>query len=113
MDQTDVTKIVLLGRLEELPPLPPTTVKLYTCANYEEFDEERRLLWHEVLPDLQKHCVRHGLDVILVDMLEGCDHDPVLDQQQLKRRIEEINAAHNESIIPFFLVQLLSAVLPT
>ena len=69
-----------------------------------EFDPERRYIWNEVLPNVQHHCLQHGLDVMFVDMLLGNKQDPTLDLDRLDIRMKELEVCGEESIGPFFLV---------
>ena len=71
---------------------------------FTEFDTERRYLWNEVLPNVQHHCLQHGLDVMFVDMLLGNKEDPTLDPDGLELRMRELEVCCEESIGPFFMV---------
>ena len=73
-----------------------------------EFDTERRYLWNEVLPNVQHHCLQHGLDVMFVDPLLGNTEDPTLDPDNLEVRLKELTNCSDESIGPFFLVEYTS-----
>ena len=70
-----------------------------------EFDIERRYLWNEILPNVQHHCLQHGLDVMFVDPLLGNTDDPTLDPDNLEVRLKELTNCSEESIGPFFLVR--------
>ncbi|XP_053393326.1 protein qui-1-like [Mercenaria mercenaria] len=102
MIETDDFHNILTGQLGNIPSLPANVVKIFICANPTEFDVERKYLWHEVLPDLQQHCLQYGLDVLFIDMLHG-NCDVTCSSENLQERISEIEDCHAESVGPFFL----------
>lgn len=78
---------------------------LYHNISVSEFDTERKYLWHEVLPDIQQHCLQYGVDVLFIDMLHNHHVDVMCSIEDLAVRIAEIEECHEESIGPFFLVR--------
>ena len=64
-----------------------------------------------MLPNVQHHCLQHGLDVMFVDPLLGNTEDPTLDPENLEVRIKELANCSEESIGPIFLVKYISGYL--
>lgn len=66
---------------------------------------ERKYIWHEVLPDLQNHCLQYGVDISFVDMLLGNTENCMRCMKNLETSINEIAECEKDSIGPFFLVR--------
>ncbi|CAC5360920.1 unnamed protein product [Mytilus coruscus] len=102
-DSSNLTDIILSGKLSEIPPLPKRTLKIYLCSNRSDFELERFHLWRDALPALQHECVQHGLDVVWMDVHYGSEIDHVQDAYRLQEHLEEIKKCHQQSVGPFFV----------
>ncbi|XP_076072405.1 protein qui-1-like [Mytilus galloprovincialis] len=102
-DMSDLTDIILSGKLSEIPPLPKRTLKIYLCSNRSDFELERYHLWRDALPALQQECVQHGLDVVWMDVHYGSEIDHVQDAYRFQEHLEEIKKCHQQSVGPFFV----------
>jgi len=71
---------------------------------YVEFDLERRWMWDYVLPELQSYFLSEGLDVLLVDVQQGCAVDHALDGRAFSRHLNLLADCHRTSVGPFSIV---------
>jgi hypothetical protein len=80
------------------------------CANNElncsgaDFQLERRGLCNDTLPDLQRHFIAHGLDVLLIDVHANAPQDHALNSHAFQAHLSNVSLSHQSSMGPFFLV---------
>lgn len=72
--------------------------------HYVGWEEERRYLWQEIVPQLQALCTPNAIDVVLCDVQLARHHDYVLDRRSFDLHLRQIQACAKESIGPFFIV---------
>ncbi|GAB1609425.1 NACHT and WD repeat domain-containing protein 2-like, partial [Argonauta hians] len=96
-------KTILSGRLNDLPNLPNSTVRIFLSSTFKDTQIERNSLMTNVYPKIREFCSSHGLDFQVVDMRWGIPEGTQLEFSTKDLCLDEIENCQNLSIGPYFV----------
>ncbi|KAL3214469.1 hypothetical protein MRX96_034932 [Rhipicephalus microplus] len=97
--QDHILQAVLQGNLTSVPEPPSRLLKILVASSRPDFEQERRVVQENVLPELQRHCASLGVDVELLDLQQG--QDPRL--RPVDATLRELEDCHARSLGCFLL----------
>ncbi|XP_065301006.1 protein qui-1-like isoform X1 [Dermacentor albipictus] len=100
--QDHILQAVLQGNLTSVPEPPSRLLKILVASSRPDFEQERRVVQENVLPELQRHCASLGVDVELLDLQQG--QDPRL--RPADATLRELEDCHARSLGCFLLCLL-------
>ncbi|XP_056017514.1 uncharacterized protein LOC125672012 [Ostrea edulis] len=102
-DLEDKFRLMLRGKLDELPNLPRTIVRIFISSTFSDMRAERNILSREVFPKLKQFCLSKDLDFQVVDMRWGVTEDSQNDHSVEKICLQEVENCQQMSLGPNFV----------
>ncbi|XP_064458388.1 protein qui-1-like [Ornithodoros turicata] len=99
--QDHILQAVLQGNLTSVPEPPSRALKILVASSRPDFEQERRVVQENVVPDLQRHCASLGVDVEVLDLQQSVT-DPGL-QLTASATLRELEDCHASSLGCFLI----------
>ncbi|XP_061198397.1 NACHT domain- and WD repeat-containing protein 1-like [Saccostrea echinata] len=94
---------MLQGKIDNLPHLPRSVVRIFISSTFSDMRAERNILSHEVFPKLKQLCLSKDLDFQVVDMRWGVTEDSQNDHSVEKICLQEVENCQKLSLGPNFV----------
>ncbi|XP_067950394.1 NACHT and WD repeat domain-containing protein 2-like [Watersipora subatra] len=105
--EAELSRYVLSGRLEFLPPPSNKVVKIFLSSTFTDMYVERNYLFTEVYPRLQRFCQNeYSLEFQVVDMRWGVRDEARQDHSGPKTCMDELRSCQELSLGPNFVCLL-------
>lgn len=96
--QDHILQAVLQGNLTSVPEPTSRALKILVASTLTDFEQERRVVQENVVPDLQRHCASLGVDVEVLDLQQ----EPGL-QVTSSATLRELEDCHARSLGCFLI----------
>lgn len=98
---------VMKGSASPLPRANSRSIRLFILSGLSDFEDERKVFWQDVLPDLQQHCIQEGAELSVIDPYQGSKVELASQPLLLKALLDEMEEAKSQPSSTFFLVSFL------
>lgn len=98
-----LSRRVLEGRLENLPPEKKTDVAVFLSSTFTDLSVERNHIMNQVTPVLNKYCLQNKLTFRFIDMRWGVRDEASVDHTTEEIVLDALRIAKDDSKGPFFL----------
>ncbi|XP_028967245.1 NACHT domain- and WD repeat-containing protein 1-like [Galendromus occidentalis] len=101
--QDHILQAVLQGNLTSVPDPPARILKVVLSSSKSDFEQERRAIQEQVVPELQKHCASLGVDVALIDIQQFINDSWLNPRTAPDVHLRELENCHNNSLGCFLM----------
>ncbi|GFO05233.1 leucine-rich repeat and WD repeat-containing protein [Plakobranchus ocellatus] len=95
---------IMSGCMDSVPPVCPSTIRVFFSSTFTDMSEERNLLMREAVPELRRYCHQKGFDFEVVDMRWGIREDAASDHTTVDIVLKEIENCQKISAGPNFVL---------